>query len=187
MFPSELTAEERLVCAPGLTEIEEQLRNGQMHDALQQLRVHLHMKTRLVTFKDRNVRNQVANTRARGRIDANDQKIKTYASKYRRGRDAMYALIGPGRWERKYRILADSDIRTLQGDRYEANRIPEAGGVISNLLTMESEGRRRTSWIWMAADVPEAEDGNIDDNMQHSTFIASPLTVLTKALCSIAR
>ena len=65
MFPSELTAEERLVCTPGLARIEEQLRDGQMHDALKQLRVHLHMKIRLVMFKDRNVRNQVANTRAR--------------------------------------------------------------------------------------------------------------------------
>ena len=96
-FPSDLTAEERAQCTPGLEKIEEKLSDGQMHDALEKLRIHLHIKTPLITFKDRNVRNQVANTRARGRIDANEVKIKASANRYRRGHAAKLALAGPDR------------------------------------------------------------------------------------------
>ena len=152
IFPSDLPMNDRNVCAPGLARMEERLREGQMHDALDKLRLHLHIKTRLVTFKDRNVRNQVANTRARGRIDANEVKVKAFAAKYRRGRDAKLALAGHGEWENHYRLLADSDICTLRGDVYEPSVIPNPSGTFSALLTPETEGRRRTSWIWMSAD-----------------------------------
>ena len=132
-----------------------------MHDALDKLRLHLHIKTRLVTFKDRNVRNQVANTRARGRINANEVKIKAFANKYRRARDAKFALTGQGEWQNRYRVLADHDIRTLRGDVFEPSPDLIAGNTFSTLLTPETEGRRRTSWIWLAADA--MHEGNPDD------------------------
>ena len=165
MFPSDLADNERITCTPGLARIEEKLREGQMHDALDNLRLHLHIKTRLVTFKDRNVRNQVANTRARGRIDANEVKVKAFANKYRRARDAKLALAGKGEWENRYRALADHDIRTLRGDMYEPSPNPTAGGTFSTLLTPETEGRRRTSWIWLAADAMHEGGSNNESDV----------------------
>ena len=158
------SAAELSSCTPGLGKIEERLRDGQMHDALAKLRVHLHIKTRLITFKNRNIRNQVANTRARGRIDVNEVKVKTFASKYRKVRAAKLALAGHGAWETCYRELHDADIRTLNGDHFETPVIVGADGTFSTLL--ESKGRRRTSWIWMAADVAQDEDQRVDSQMQ---------------------
>lgn len=157
MFPSDLSATELALCTPGIAKIEEQLRDGQMHDALEKLRIHLHEKTRLLNFKNRNVRNQIANTRARTRIDANQIRVMTYARKYRRARDAKLKLTGTGEWEKKYRVLNDSDIRTLRGDAYDAVSLP-ADGTLSTLLG--SEGRRRTSWIWFSGDTADGDDGD---------------------------
>lgn len=156
MFPSDLTAEERQACAAGLTEIEERLRDGQMHDTLNQLRTHLHTKTRLVNFKTRHVHNQVANTRARRKIDANDTRLTAFAARYRQARSAKYRLVGPGAWEKTWRVLASSDVRTLQGDVHEP-KVTEPGNVLGTLFAPESEGRRRVSWIWLSADQVDGE------------------------------
>ena len=166
MFPSDLNADELSACAPGLARLEERLRDGQLHDALDKLRTHLHMKTRLVTFKDRNVRNQVANTRARAKIDLNEIKIKTAARRYRQARAAKSRLAGHGDWEKTWRILNDDDIRTLRGDIHNPTMIPGPSGTLSTILNPESEGRRRTSWIWLSADTSTSA-GNGDASMQN--------------------
>ncbi|KAI0691764.1 hypothetical protein BC835DRAFT_1256150, partial [Cytidiella melzeri] len=145
-FPSDLTVDELRSCTPGIADIEERLRDGQLHDALDKLRLHLHIKTRLITFKDRNVRNQVANTRARSKINANEVKVRVFAAKYRRARNAKLRLSGPGEWEKTWRPLMDNDIRTLRGD------LTEMSLRLSGMTAGESEGRKRTSWIWMSAD-----------------------------------
>ncbi|KAI0703791.1 hypothetical protein BC835DRAFT_1230192, partial [Cytidiella melzeri] len=157
-FPSQLRADNLFACTPGIVEIEERLREGQLHDALDKLRLHLHIKTRLITFKDRNVRNQVANTRARGRIDANEIKVKASASKYRRAREAKLALAGPGDWENKWRVLRDTDVRTMKGDIVEDSAVLAGAGIPSSAPSADSEGRRKTSWIWLSADV--TDEGN---------------------------
>lgn len=173
MFPSDLTAEERLACAPELMEIEDKLRDGQMHDALNNLRIHLHTKTRLINFKNRHIPNQLANTRARRKIDANDIKVTAFAQRYRQARSAKHRLVGPGEWERTWRALADSDVRTLQGDVHEPAHISAPEGTLGTLFANESEGRRRTSWIWLSADQVDADGGEVADMHAGLSLICS--------------
>lgn len=74
-LPHALTPDQRAGCAVGLASLEERMRDAQLHECLDRLRVHLHIKARLVTFKNRNVRAQGPNTRARGQINTNEQKV----------------------------------------------------------------------------------------------------------------
>ena len=151
-FPHALSPEDRKVCVDGLTQIEERLRDAQLFDSLDRIRVHLHIRSRLVTSKKRNVRHQGANTRARRRIDVNDGKIGALADKYRAARVAKLALAGPGPWEKEWRTLARADVRTMQAEDDPINMTVEEG------LQFIREGRRTTSWIWMASDKDEIDD-----------------------------
>ncbi|GJF00762.1 CxC2 domain-containing protein [Phanerochaete sordida] len=145
-FPHELEEEELESSVAGLADIESRLRDGQLSDSLDKLRVHLHIRSRLVRFKDRHVRHQRANTRARTKIDQNEVKIAAFKEKYRAARKAKLALVGPGAWERRWRVLLDSDVTSLRGD-------DDIVGVGT------SEGKRTLSWIWMGADA-EGGDAN---------------------------
>lgn len=152
LFPHQLSIEELERCTSGLAEIEERLRDAQLYDALDKLRLRLHIKTRLVTFKNRNVRHQGPNTRARRHIDVNETKIVQVAEKYRAARRAKLALAGHGPWEHEWRELAKADVRTMLADDDPIN-------ISASASNSASEGRRTTSWIWMAAD----RKGNVDD------------------------
>lgn len=142
-FPHQLTQPERDGCVTGLADMESRLREGQMSDSLDKLRVHLHIRTRLVRFKDRHIRHQQQNTRARTKIDQNEKHITAFKEKYQAARAAKLALVGPGAWEQKWKVLHDSDVVSLRGD-------DEVVGVGT------SEGQRTVSWIWMGADDGDA-------------------------------
>lgn len=58
VLPSELEGHELDNCASGLADMEARLRDAQLCDALDKLRVHLHIRSRLVQFKNRHVRHQ---------------------------------------------------------------------------------------------------------------------------------
>lgn len=170
-FPYEIDVDELERCHPGLAELEERLRNAQMHDTLDKIRVQLHVKTRLIAFKNRNLRHQKQNTRARRQIEVNEGKIIALAEKYRAARRAKLALCGHGTWEREWRELARSDVRTLSSAE-DPQWVLGNPGDANDDVPMLSEGRRQVSWIWMAAD---REDGdNIQDNIQDGKFPRSP-------------
>ena len=138
-LPHQLSEAELELSTPGLAEMEARLRDGQLTDCLDKLRVHLHIRSRLITYKDRHVRHQRPNTRARTKINKNEAKITALKLKYRAARQAKLALAGHGDWEKRFKVLLDSDVVTLRGD-------DEVVG------TGTSEGKRTLSWIWMGAD-----------------------------------
>lgn len=137
-LPSAFPMEELDQCTPGLPEIESRLREGQLRDSLDKLRVHLHIKSRLVVFKNRHVRHQRPNTRARAKINANEARIIFFADKYRRAWVAKEALDGPGDWQRQWRELKMTDVRCMKEGEVHGERV--------------SEGSHEISWIWMSAD-----------------------------------
>ncbi|GJE90469.1 CxC2 domain-containing protein [Phanerochaete sordida] len=145
-LPHQLEEDELQASVAGLADLEARLRDGQLSDSLDKLRVHLHIRSRLIRFKDRHICHQRANTRARTKIDQNEVKIAALKEKYRAARKAKLALVGPGSWERRWRVLLDSDVTSLRGD-------DEVVGVGT------SEGKRTLSWIWMGADA-EGGDAN---------------------------
>lgn len=158
-FPHQVNIEDLEHCTSGIAEIEERLRDAQLHSSLDALRIALHVKTRLITFKNRNVRHQGPNTRARRKIDVNEAKIVAHAEKYRKARSAKFALSGPGQWEMEWRELGRTDVRTMLS----------ADDPVNSNSGEQSEGRRTTSWIWMAADM-NAVDDSVQSGMQDGTF-----------------
>ena len=112
-LPSNLSASDRdTFCHPSLPSIEEKLRTAQCCDALEGLRHILRVKTRMVYFKNKNVRGQREGTRSRAVIDRVHARARAFADKYRDARKAKLALSGPGDWEAEFRPLSDSDIRS---------------------------------------------------------------------------
>lgn len=161
------------VCLPGPIDCEQQLRLAQMSDALNGLRQILKIKSRMVQFKNKNLRGQRDGTRSRAIIDRVHERAKASATKYRVARASYLALSGPGEWEETYRILNDADIRGYQdpdairtrvGRRgiHEDGEAPVVqelgGGAEEDTLDLHNqtrerrdgtgETRRTLSWIW---------------------------------------
>ncbi|KAF9470843.1 hypothetical protein BDN70DRAFT_901798 [Pholiota conissans] len=177
------------ICAPGLPAIEERLRDAQLPDALENVKKILKIKSRMISFKNKNIRGQRDGTRSRSVIDRVHDRARYSADKYREARVAKYALAGPGDWEQSFRVLEDNDIRGYQdpnrlrpcvGRRgvLEDDQLDGTQGV-SNNQTDEftllndtrkhrdgtGETRRTLSWIWLTTLSSNAEDGK-DDILQ---------------------
>jgi predicted metal-dependent hydrolase len=124
-----------------LCRLEWKLRYAQAHEALGRVRQHLQVCAYLYKFKDRFVRGQGANTRARNAIESVTAKIMAAAEEYRAAYNALSALaprLSKVSWTNELLALLDADIRDLSEGK--------AG---------ESEGRRTISWIWKSVPADE--------------------------------
>jgi hypothetical protein len=114
-LPSRIAVMERArVCRPGLAQMEERLRSGQCRDALESVCQVLRLKSRMVEFKNKQVREQRRGLRSRTLIDRVHERARASAEKYHVARKAIYDLEGPGEWEETFKVLEDSDIRGYQ-------------------------------------------------------------------------
>jgi hypothetical protein len=169
-LPSELTDEELASGTAGLVDIENCLRDAQCRGALDSLRNQLHIKSRLTTYKDRNVRHQKPSTRSRGLLGNNDSKIRLHASKYRNARQALIKLAGGVEFLVEWPALNDDDLRCMEDpqDKEERQRREEekearargAGrmGMADRIVGPgPGESRREVSWIWMATGASTGE------------------------------
>ncbi|GJF01001.1 hypothetical protein PsYK624_173060 [Phanerochaete sordida] len=143
-LPSNISPEHLGSLSPRLRAMESDLREGQMRSALDKLRVHLHIKTRLVSFKARQVRHQRENMKAREQLETNDMKIKSFKEKYRAARAAKMRLDGPGSWEQEWRPLGDNDVRGLR----DFDPLLTAENESLPRRQIVTEGGRSISWIW---------------------------------------
>jgi len=178
-LPSQIPASLRSrVCSPELPEIEERIRTAHCYDGLDTIRHILTVKSRIVMFKNKNVRGQREGTRSRAVIDRVHERVRAAADKYRAARRAKHALAGEGEWEQVLQVLQDGDIRgyqdpnrlivragrrgTLEDGQVEAepgvgaddNDSSDDGSDINLLHEIRSrrdgtgETRRTLSWIW---------------------------------------
>ncbi|KAG6914117.1 hypothetical protein DXG01_002336 [Tephrocybe rancida] len=132
-LPSQIGS--KLPVLPHLVEVEWKLRIAQAYEALDALRHNLQIWAHLFKFKDRFIRGQHANTRARGAIDTVQARIDAAASEYRaahKALDSLSTVSGDTSWRAQLLPLQDIDIREMS--EAEDDRT--------------SEGRRRISWIW---------------------------------------
>ncbi|KAG1792555.1 hypothetical protein EV424DRAFT_1475756 [Suillus variegatus] len=99
----------------------------------------------LQRYKDRNLRGQGANTRARNTLKAIDVRIEAAIRRYES------ALLNESGWQSALRPLNHQDIRSM-----------------SDLLWGESEGRRKLSWIWnmRGAGGSEKDDNGALEDMR---------------------
>lgn len=137
MLPSQLGSS--LPCDKNLQRIEWRLRIAQAHDALHSLRSNLRAQTCVLKYKDRNLRGQGANTRARNTLKAIESRIDAAANRYNDAHKALVKLapfLKETGWNSSLRPLARQDIRGL-----------------TDLLWGETEGTRKLSWIWTMGGV----------------------------------
>jgi hypothetical protein len=74
----------------------------------------LNIKSRMVAFKNKNVRGQRDGLWSRTVIDHVHERARVAAERYRSARRALLALAGPGDWEKMFHVLNDGDIRGYQ-------------------------------------------------------------------------
>jgi len=134
-----------------LQTIEWRLRLAQAYEVLDMLRSHLQVRAYLYKFKDRFVRGQGANTRARNTINGVQVKIDAASEEYSAAYEALLSLsvlLLEYSWKEELHPLMPSDIRDLSEGK--------AG---------ESEGKRTISWIWRttANNITTDEPGFLQD------------------------
>ena len=189
-LPSHVAADEQaVVCQKGLDEMEDKLWTAQCEDALEAVRHILKIKTRMIAFKNRNIRGQKQGTRSRAVIDRIHGRARIAAGKYRAARIAKLKLVGPGDWEKLLWVLHDADITGYQDANRLRPRQPRRGvledefvGEAAGMDTLvgdegpdtllfpdirtrrdgTGETRRVLSWIWSAKHSGEGEDGEDD-------------------------
>ena len=130
-----------------LMEVEWKLRVAQACEALNQMRHHLQIRTHVFKFKDRFVRGQGANTRARDAISTIQATVNSNCDTYRVARSTL-ASLGHGLWysgwESQFPLLMDSDIRGIS-DREDG----------------QSEGRKQLLWIWTSMGLTGKDDEDL--------------------------
>lgn len=160
-LPSSIPPNRRdAVCIPGLASTEERLRTAQCRDALESIRHVLRVKSRMVLFKNKNVRGQTHSTRSRAVIDRVHGRAKGNAEKYCVAWNAKLALAGPGEWESTLRPLLDQDIRSYS-DPDRVRQGPGRKGTVED----EDPGHQDT----VDANWPPADGEGIDLLPEHCT------------------
>lgn len=115
-----------------------------MSKALDDLCSQLQVRAHVFKFKDRFVRGQGANTRARNTLEGIQNKIDSAANEYRVAYDALCCLgsmLRETTWKKDFLPLKNEDIRDLSEGKKK-----------------QSEGRREVSWIWRTAAVEQFEN-----------------------------
>ncbi|KAK7022854.1 hypothetical protein VNI00_016900 [Paramarasmius palmivorus] len=114
-LPSDLPPDKvNKVALPELRAAEAKLQLARCYDALDGLRHTLRVKSRMMLFKNKNVRGQRDSGKSREVINRVVARAKTFVAKYRRARLAYHALAGPGDWEKTIRVLHNSDVRSMR-------------------------------------------------------------------------
>jgi len=113
----------------------------------------------MLKFKDRFLRGQGANTRARNCLKILDARINAAATRYHvtyRVLIILGPLLGQVGWKDQLRPLADEDICALT-DTYDLR---------------PGEGRRRVSWIWRVCGYGEqATEDESDNGFQEGKYL----------------
>lgn len=162
-LPSSLP--ERLRNDPALTallEKERRLRLPQCREALTSLRRRLRICARLFDSKKLHTAGtgMRPNTRMQSLLDKHVQYRERDIERYRSARKALVVLDPKGTWQHQLKPLLQQDIHPpIRGQEISAKG--RAKGKRSKQgTTLESEGRRTLSWIWMA--IPQADGADND-------------------------
>ncbi|KAJ7457546.1 hypothetical protein B0H11DRAFT_1738205 [Mycena galericulata] len=158
-------------CVPGLLNMEAKLRISQCNNSLAALRSRLHAKRHLIGFRDSNVTGQIQSTKARTLIGQVGERVDGYATRYRKGREALLALKDAGEFP-QFRELKPEDVR-LDGDADESDAASR------KKLAMLSAGRgaraprnapgtskRVMSWIWTAPGALDDDEERLHESVR---------------------
>ncbi|KAG6849081.1 hypothetical protein H0H93_011467 [Arthromyces matolae] len=187
-LPSSLPPEKRtVICVPNLVAAEDKLRTAQCFDTLVTIRQTLNMKSRMVLFKNANIRGQRDGTRSRAIIDRVHDRARAAASRYSIARSAKLSLSGPGKWEEELRILTAGDVRsytdpervrqgpgrrgTIEDDAQPPSTAVDSTTAMDDIDLLPEdrtrrdgtgETRRTVSWIWLKGQTSDSSEENDD-------------------------
>ncbi|KAJ7448481.1 hypothetical protein FB451DRAFT_1567204 [Mycena latifolia] len=121
---------------PSHARYEFDLREGQAHEALEEVRRLLLVRTHEYQVKDRHVEGVAGHTRARTTIEVLDEHIRRHASDYRAAQKAL-ALLGPSLQETRWQLI----LKDLAAeDRKKKKKKQKKGGT--------ERAAKEMSWIW---------------------------------------
>lgn len=173
-MPSELGAGSRAeACEKGLDGLEEEMREGEVQETLEELRMALRTRTMANRFKHQHLTGQRSLTRGQGVLRQITVRIHKAKLRYRYARNALLRLRGHGPWEKTYRALLDEDIRGVnertmnEEEKGERDRLRELGEIVEGgfaavATVVAGEGRRVMSWIWYKTNLENSEQEMID-------------------------
>ncbi|KAL1739019.1 hypothetical protein HDZ31DRAFT_50063, partial [Schizophyllum fasciatum] len=177
-LPSSLPAAERATCVDGFDGFERRLRDAQCRTALEAVRNHLLVMSRMLTFKNANTRHQGPSTRAQGSLNIHKEKLHAFAHKYVDARAALLALSSDDADAPQWRALdLSKDLRCMQdpGDSRRGAKRPAQGGEeegetarshLQSCREATGEGRRVVSWIWTGVDTTGKEGGAMYEGLR---------------------
>jgi hypothetical protein len=169
-LPSSLTPSQRslTLCRAELVSMETRLRDAQLDESLNQLRLALLVKKRLYRYKKTNARHQGATTRSRNLINRQDSKIKLAAATYRMAWRAKLSLMNGNAALVGWNELLDEDIIGMEdlqdSERRKVNAIKgKRKEAAERLLVGQDpvqgarEKNREVSWIWRSTSQGELQ------------------------------
>ncbi|KAJ2930469.1 hypothetical protein H1R20_g6622, partial [Candolleomyces eurysporus] len=166
-----------------LARLEFRMREAQAQEALASLRSALQMRATFYDSKDRWVRGQRANTRAKQAIESAQNNINNTRDEYRAARQALISLSAllSKPMDTSLLPLKDSDIRSMvskETDREGAERVFALSKALRPLAEEDirpiheaapgtegitGETRKTLSWIWLQGQITEGGDSHNDD------------------------
>ncbi|KAJ7900467.1 hypothetical protein B0H13DRAFT_2336571 [Mycena leptocephala] len=159
-LPSALPSDQRAVePLRTLAVIEDSLCDAQCGTALMRLRTQLHVKSRLLTYKQLQSHHQGANTRARTIVTRNESKIRLHSEKYQMAWEAKRRLVGGDANEVGWCLLRKEDIRCME-DAEELSRGAEKRNA------QEARRRRREDELRAAGELPALTSAEVAERAE---------------------
>lgn len=163
LFPSDLSISQRSEpgCRADLAVVEEEMRNAQLRTALLNLRTHLHMKSRLLTYRTANVKAQGMVVKSQSIFKRNQRQIDLDMKKYQDAWDAMKKLRGQDKvgWRR----LRASDVRRMDGGEDKAVGIARKKLGKKKTTALRLEARKVAEQVVSEEEVSEEEEVEVEN------------------------
>jgi hypothetical protein len=151
-------------CDRRLFTIEYQLRHGQAHEALDELRTSLCLRSFAYQDKDRFSRGQRKSTRSLGLISRLERRVKTLEAKYNTAQKAIHTLanrLGKTLQEHEFPLLRPQDVRGLK-DNTAPEHMKSSSSQSKKITPTQSKvsvDRGNISWIWKELGERESQHG----------------------------
>ncbi|KAK7055702.1 CxC2 domain-containing protein [Favolaschia claudopus] len=174
-LPSALATRPQISVKRSHAYYEFELRVGQAHAALEELRRLLLVRTAQYQYKDEFQRGVAANTRGKTAIASTDEQIRRSAAEYRGARQALERLgplLNETAWQRQLRVLMPDDVRprpraTFSDPQRKAGHKRKRGQTTEQFAeerrAREAEARP-ASWIWLSqlSENEESQTGMVE-------------------------
>ncbi|KAJ7701065.1 hypothetical protein B0H16DRAFT_1748807 [Mycena metata] len=158
----------RVVCDTELYDYEFRLREAQAHEALDDVRHQLLLRTHLYKYKDRFARGVKANSRSQTKIEGVEERTRRSSERYRAAWRALKALgrqLKRSGWEKALQPLMPEDVRGMPRALFqdpERKKLLMKKGSAARQMAQQAgaEAKARMSWIWRSPGLEEEGEMN---------------------------